>query len=217
MEPCMMVWSCLSSRTTSLLSPSTIRETPRPSICLIWSYVFAPWRWRMACPPPAIADVAVEKAAEAHHLRPWNTHLFILPSLMTNRWRRQLLKASDLLLVLPFGRLWPRETEFERLTLALIFPLLRGAPWRIKLAEFWKQVVHSLQRMRDPDESFIWDCLCQLWVQAGRVEPMPSSFSRGMLHHSPLGPFPLGSQTPSDGSSLPGCGGGGGRPRDGAF
>jgi hypothetical protein len=47
-------------------------------------------------PPPAVVDVAVEKLCEAVHTRPQCTHVFIAPFLMTNRWRKQMLKATDL-------------------------------------------------------------------------------------------------------------------------
>jgi hypothetical protein len=53
-------------------------------------------------PPPCVADVAVSLAAEAHHIRPWTAHVFVVPCLMTHRWCRQLSKAADLLVVLPF-------------------------------------------------------------------------------------------------------------------
>ena len=48
-------------------------------------------------PPPCLADVAVFTMAEAWHVRPWNTHIFIAPSLMSGRWRRMLAKAVRIL------------------------------------------------------------------------------------------------------------------------
>jgi hypothetical protein len=51
-------------------------------------------------PPPAAADAAVEQLCEAVHKRPQCTHVFIAPFLMTNRWRKKMLKATDLKLFL---------------------------------------------------------------------------------------------------------------------
>ena len=99
-------------------------------------------------PPPCVADVAVEAAAEAHHIRPWNTHVFIVPSFLTNRWRRQLSKASDLLIVLPFDDAhWGESKEFERLTLAVICPLLRQEPWRVKRSKLRGRFADAVQSM----------------------------------------------------------------------
>jgi hypothetical protein len=52
------------------------------------------------CPPPAAADAAVEQLCEAVHKRPQCTHYFMTPFLMTNKWRKQILKATDLKLFL---------------------------------------------------------------------------------------------------------------------
>jgi hypothetical protein len=47
-------------------------------------------------PAPLEAYAAVEQLCEAVHKRPKCTHLFMTPFLMTNRWRKQMLKATDL-------------------------------------------------------------------------------------------------------------------------
>ena len=102
------------------------------------------------CPPPAAADVAVELMAEAIHLRPWNTHIFICPVLMTGKWRKLAGKASDLSITLPFDdEFWPADCEYERLSLAISFPLLNRAPWRVKRTDFClrqQDQMHRLQR-----------------------------------------------------------------------
>ena len=54
-------------------------------------------------PPPCIADVAIFMMAEAWHVRPWNTHVLIAPSLLSGRWRRMLSKAVDVFCVVPFS------------------------------------------------------------------------------------------------------------------
>ena len=54
-------------------------------------------------PPPALANVAIFQMAEAIHIRPWNTHVVIVPSLMKDRWEKLLNKACDFVVTLPFS------------------------------------------------------------------------------------------------------------------
>lgn len=75
----------------------------------------------------------VEQLTEAIHIRLWNTYVMIVPSLMTYKWRKVLGKMMDIMLTLPFDEhLWDSKEHFEPLTLAIAFPLLNRAPWRIK-------------------------------------------------------------------------------------
>ncbi|KAL7575072.1 hypothetical protein ACA910_000443 [Epithemia clementina (nom. ined.)] len=68
-------------------------------------------------PPPCLGDVAVQLMAEAGQIRPWNTHVMVIPSLMAGRWRNLLFKTSDFLAVLPYAEdLWPQDTEYKPLT-----------------------------------------------------------------------------------------------------
>jgi len=84
-------------------------------------------------PPLAATDAAVFQCAKAAHVRPWNMHIFLIPTLMTNHWWCTLSKASDLLMTLPFDDdVWPQATEFKPLTLAIVFPLFAREPWRVK-------------------------------------------------------------------------------------
>jgi hypothetical protein len=38
------------------------------------------------CPPPAVADAALEHLCETRHTRPWNSHIFLCHALMTSQW-----------------------------------------------------------------------------------------------------------------------------------
>mmetsp|Transcript_2975 Transcript_2975/g.4186 ORF Transcript_2975/g.4186 Transcript_2975/m.4186 type:complete len:89 (+) Transcript_2975:1171-1437(+) len=65
-------------------------------------------------------------------------HVMLCPAIMTLHWRKQLGKASDILVNIVRGaQFWPWEM-FEPLTFACIFPLLRYPPWK---AEFEPQLV----------------------------------------------------------------------------
>jgi hypothetical protein len=81
-------------------------------------------------PPPTVADVAGEYMAAAIHKRPNSTHIFICPRLMCSRWYKFILKASDVLLLIPIGSPCWSADQHEPLILAITFPLSRSHPWK---------------------------------------------------------------------------------------
>ena len=142
-------------------------------------------------PPPAIADVAVFQMAEAIHVRPWNTHVFILPGLMTNRWRKLLTKTSDLILTLPFDEeLWPRDVEFEKLTLAIYFPLLARSPWRVKRSPLLQQFQSEVRKLQGQSVTQYRHCLRELWISARAFQPMRTGVACSLLSDQGKRPVP---------------------------
>ena len=133
-------------------------------------------------PPPCIADVAVFMMAEAWHLRPWNTHVFIAPSLMSGTWRRMLSKTADMFCVLPFNNeFWPKDLEHEPLTFAFVFPLLNRNPWRVKFSELLRDERNVLRQMHRKSLPHARDYLRKLWLCARALEAMPGGVSRSLL------------------------------------
>jgi hypothetical protein len=144
-------------------------------------------------PPPVIADVAVFQLAEAAHIRPWNTHIAVIPGLMTALWRKMLTKASDLVLTLPFDEtLWPRETEFEKLTIAISFPLLARKPWRVKRSALLEQFQAQVRLLSGQGLPQYGSCLRKLWVSARAFQGMPTGLACSMLSSSGKRPLPQG-------------------------
>ncbi|KAL7564920.1 hypothetical protein ACA910_009407 [Epithemia clementina (nom. ined.)] len=87
-------------------------------------------------PHPCLGDVAVYLLAESHHICPWNLHILVIPSIMAGCYQKMLYKTADFVCTLPFGNeLWPKETEYEPLTMAFVFPSLSRAPWRIRCTD----------------------------------------------------------------------------------
>jgi hypothetical protein len=83
-------------------------------------------------PPPAAADAAVEQLCEAVHKRPQGTHLSRTPFLMNNRWRKQMLKATDLKFFLKAEcQVWDYSNH-EPLGFFVYLPLCRHEPWRMR-------------------------------------------------------------------------------------
>ena len=115
-------------------------------------------------PASCAALTAVEQLRKARYKRQNSTHIFIVPRLMTPLWRKQLHKASDLLLSIPVDhKAWP-TTMYEPLTFALLYPFLPFRPWQLrgspKLLELGKQlsgVWRENQRRERP-------LLRQLWT-----------------------------------------------------
>lgn len=80
------------------------------------------------CPPPAAAEVVVERLGIARHKRPNSLHLVVVPRLMTGRWRKHLLKSIDFYFRLDCPELWDLEVQFEPLLIFCALPFLPHRP-----------------------------------------------------------------------------------------
>jgi hypothetical protein len=134
-------------------------------------------------PPPAAADVVVEQLGEARHKRPHCMHITIVPRLMTSRWRKGLLKESDLEIVIPVGSLvWGKQLH-EPLLMFISFPLCRHPPWSLRGTNYLESFCRELRRMwhtlPDRTGTFLRQLLkCTRSFQSmseGLVRPMLSS------------------------------------------
>ncbi|KAL7556538.1 hypothetical protein ACA910_017629 [Epithemia clementina (nom. ined.)] len=157
--------------TLTLLEPQDWFGKPQDEDgCYLWA------------PAPCLGDVAVYLLAEAMHIRPWNTQLGVLPSVMAGRWRKLLYKTSDFLCVLPFGEdLWPMATEYKPLTLAFVFPLLHRSPWRVKRSDVCLQQENTVRSLHRESVAFVRDYLREFWVQARALKPLPKGITRAVL------------------------------------
>jgi hypothetical protein len=124
--------------------------------------------WTLA---PGISDVAVERLCEARHIRPWYSHVFICPTLMTAYWRKQLGKVADAMFTIPVGcSIWTKAMH-EPVVVAQICPLLpcrpwrvRGSPWMVEFEDVMRGVWSSdLQAQRSHLRKF----LLRSWARAG--------------------------------------------------
>jgi hypothetical protein len=125
-------------------------------------------------PAPAIADVAVEKLCEARHIRPWCSHVFICPALMTASWRKQLGKVADVMFTIPAGTesIWPSSMH-EPLVVALICPLLSCRPWRVRgsrwMVEFEDQMRGMWSNDLQVERRNLRKFWLRSWARAGKV------------------------------------------------
>ena len=116
-------------------------------------------------PPPAAADFAVELLAEGIHKRPHSFHVFVVPRLMTARWRKVLGRATDVLFHLPakVKGVWESK-EHEPLTIALAFPLSEICPWRMGHFDRVRNWEAELRFVCKTDPGRAWDHVRKLWV-----------------------------------------------------
>ena len=120
-------------------------------------------------PPPAAADVALEQLCESRHVRPWNTHLFLCPALMTGRWRKRLGKVADVMFVVPVGsKLWGTDM-YEPVVVALILPLLSRSPWQVRRSPLVEHVKSGLLKVWSEDLERERSCLRKLWRDAASL------------------------------------------------
>jgi hypothetical protein len=141
-------------------------------------------------PQPCIAEVALEQLCESRHCRPDNTHFFVCPALMTNRWRKQLGKAADVIFHLPIGSaVWPTEMH-EPLMCALIFPLINRRPWTWRGTQLMADLQTDVSRMPAADCCGVRDSVRKLWVQTRSLEEVPERVARQMLHAARARPLP---------------------------
>jgi hypothetical protein len=117
-------------------------------------------------PPPAIADVALEQLCEVRHIHPHASHVFVCPTLITGRWKKQLLKISDAMFTLKAGTpLWPQEM-LEPVTVCLISPLLSSSPWTMHRTEWLVERQDFMQEMLRSNSKAGRDCLREFWHES---------------------------------------------------
>ena len=124
-------------------------------------------------PPPAAADAASEQMAEWRHAVPHqHIHVFFVPRLMTNRWRKFLGKATDYIFEIPltFMNVW-NENLFEPLVIAISFPTFTTPPYQIKFREdIIEELKGKVRRLRKaPNDAVFRNLLRKFVIQAGQI------------------------------------------------
>ena len=79
-------------------------------------------------PAPAAAEVVVERIGVARHKRPNSLHVVVVPRLMTGRWRKHLLKATDFYCRLDCDSVWSLDDQYEPLLIFVSLPFLPDRP-----------------------------------------------------------------------------------------
>jgi hypothetical protein len=133
-------------------------------------------------PAPAAADAAIDQCCEALHKRPHCYHVFAVPLLMMNRWRKTLLKAVDVYFVLKPGCAVWDHSQHEPLGIFVSLPLSRHEPWRLRHTQPVVDLARALREVPDGDFVQKGHLFCEFLCLARQLETMPASVVRGMLH-----------------------------------
>jgi hypothetical protein len=124
-------------------------------------------------PPPAVANVILELLCESRHIRPWNSHVFVCPALMTAKWRRLLNKVADFIVSIPVGcPIWPHDMH-EPLTLAFICPLVDRKPWILRDSDLVVHLDAFVSQVSWEDPDWVGNHMCKFWKSAWSIPTMP--------------------------------------------
>jgi len=152
----------LSQCNAKFLSPEGWFENHTAHDTFVWS------------PPPAAADVVVERFGIARHKRPNTLHVLLIPRLMTGRWRKMLAKHTDRYFRITWNPIWNMKDQFEPLLMFVALPFLPHQPRFQERSD----LVDGLERaLCDPELQEISpssqrDLLCQLLGQARSLRSM---------------------------------------------
>jgi hypothetical protein len=87
------------------------------------------------------------------HKRPSCFHVFAIPLLMTKRWRKQLLKATDVYVVLKADSMIWNNSQHDPLDIFIYLPLSRHEHWSLQRT---KTVVDMESSMKElPPDYFL--------------------------------------------------------------
>lgn len=170
---------------------------------------------RLWMPPPAAMETVMEVFNEDRIAHPWNTHIFVVPRLMTHLWRRKLGRDADVLFYAATGNHFWEKSQHEPLIIALVFPYAyvhsyRG-PWVVGETDMFDAVTSELHEgfkfaQKDGTGEFpklargvrdLWkdpegrsrDLLQQLLASARKFPPVRECLVRGVLRGGCSGPI----------------------------
>lgn len=132
-------------------------------------------------PSPGAAGAAVEQLCLATLKRTDATHIIIIPRLLTSRWRKQLSKAADVVVTLPLGGSYWGMTQHEPLLLAICFPLIRSAPWKLRGSAIMERFEGNVRAMPPSGEGGLGFVLRELCLLSWALDSMPKRLVRSLL------------------------------------
>ncbi len=163
------------------------------SECSIWA------------PAPAAASIALDEIAEARLKRPHSSGaIFIVRCVMKSEWGKKFGKEMDLHFEIPAGDAFWNSTNFEPLSIGILFPLFRHLPWRARksgLVLDAESTLRGVQKVLDYDRGSV---LPELWDATRRIRGMQREMVRKLLR--PVGSRHL-SSSKGQGLGWGGCGG----------
>ena len=148
------------------------------------------WRWKTKkgnlvwSPPPAAADAAIEELRKARLKRQNSTHVIIIPKLFTHLWRKQCLRACDLVIDIPATQTFWQSSQYEDLTIGFCFPFLPFAPWQLRSTPKMFAYQRKMRQLFKNPELDGRHFLHEFFLEMRRWHTMPQCVVWKMLHFS---------------------------------
>ena len=144
--------------------------------------------------PPAAGEVAVEQLAAHVHGVPESLHIFLIPRLCTNLWRKQLGKVCDLILTIkPMQEFWGCSMH-EPLLICFYFPILpnehRFRPWQLKGTRVVGNTERKVRGMQADNKPIDGLVLRELLLLTRRLPSMQPRLARKLLQTEDIGQVP---------------------------
>ena len=133
------------------------------------------------CPPPCIADVALELMRKSIHKRPRNFHIFVVPKIMTYKWRRHALNNCDMSFYIDVGFKYWQLHQHESLLICLFLPMLHCAPWSYRGTTRILAMERKLRKVLQAKDGSESTLLRKFWQFFWRVPTLPNGVVRELL------------------------------------
>ena len=135
-------------------------------------------------PSPASGEATLEQLCRNVYLHNQNFHVIFMPRLMTSRWRKQILKVSDLCITIPFDSIVWLESNFEPLILAIFLRFFSLHPWKLKNTKLVRECERNFQEVWKDYFLLGKNLLRELLQSARTLESMPGCLVREVLSFS---------------------------------
>ena len=141
-------------------------------------------------PPPFVADIAISELRKARIKRQSLSHLFVVPSLCSPLWMKQVFKAADFVFEIPAGRACWGYNMHEPVLIAIVFPFIRSKPWQLRSTPKMYEMGSTLRRMLKTEDVDPRDILREFWGKCHRLRIMPENVVRQVLYFGKLPKVP---------------------------
>jgi hypothetical protein len=104
---------------------------------------------------------------------------------MKSEWGKKFGKEMDLHFEIPAGDAFWNSTNFEPLSIGILFPLFRHLPWRARNSGLVLDAESTLRRMQKDVDYNRGSVLSELWDTTRRVRGMQWEMVRDVLRPIP--------------------------------
>eukprot|EP00978_Attheya_sp_CCMP212_P011755 scaffold29206_cov30-Attheya_sp.AAC.3 len=133
---------------------------------------------------PAAAEVVVEQLGTARLKRPQSMHIFVVPRLMTGRWRRHMSRGTDFYFKMDWSDIWPLKDHFEPVLIFVCLPYSSHRPNFTGVNKLLDKFRGSLlqDELSALSQSKRRDILRKLFIETRALCPMRRRLVWGVLY-----------------------------------